>query len=99
ADQDTQRLFYVGQAGSGLNEEMIGQLQKLFVQIAVPTSPFVNKPPLKLRYTRPMLVVEVAYTEVTESGTLRQPSIKGLRTDVIATEVTWDEEIAECFSG
>ena len=29
-DEDTQRLFYVGQAGSGLNEEMIRQLQKLF---------------------------------------------------------------------
>ena len=46
-----------------------------------------------------MLVVEVAYTEVTEAGTLRQPSIKGLRTDVIATKVTWDEEIGGCFSG
>jgi ATP-dependent DNA ligase len=39
----------------------------------------------------------VAYTEVTETGTLRQPSIKGLRTDVIAGEVTWDEELAERF--
>jgi ATP-dependent DNA ligase len=46
-----------------------------------------------------MLVVEIAYTEVTEAGTLRQPSIKGLRTDVVANEVTWDEEIAERFSG
>ena len=98
ADEETQRLFYVGQAGSGLNEEMIRQLQKLFGQIAVPVSPFVNRPPLKLHFVRPMLVVECAYTEVTEAGTLRQPSIKGLRTDVIAGEVTWDEEIAACFS-
>ncbi|HVL27126.1 MAG TPA: non-homologous end-joining DNA ligase [Acidimicrobiales bacterium] len=98
ADEETQRLFYVGQAGSGLNEEMIRQLQKLFSQIAVPDSPFVNKPPLKLHYVRPMLVVEVAYTEVTEGGTLRQPSIKGLRADVIAGDVTWDEDIAACFA-
>lgn len=97
ADEQTQRLFYVGQAGSGLNEEMIRQLQKLFAQIAMPEPPFLNKPPLKLHYVRPMLVVEIAYTEVTEGGTLRQPSIKGLRTDVIASEVTWDEEIAACF--
>ena len=96
---ETQRLFYVGQAGSGLNEEMIRQLQKLFAQIAVPDPPFVNKPPLKLHFVRPLLVVEVAYTEVTEAGTLRQPSIKGLRTDVIASEVTWDDEIAACFAG
>jgi bifunctional non-homologous end joining protein LigD len=97
AEEGTQRLFYVGQAGSGLNEEMIRQLQKLFAQIAVPDPPFANKPPLKLHYVQPMLVVEVAYTEVTEAGTLRQPSIKGLRTDVIASEVTWDDEIAPCF--
>ncbi|MDQ3895784.1 MAG: non-homologous end-joining DNA ligase [Actinomycetota bacterium] len=97
ADEATQKLFYVGQAGSGLNEEMLRQLQKLFAQISVPSSPFVNKPPLKLRFVRPMLVVEVAYSEVTEGGTLRQPSIKGLRTDVVAGEVTWDDEIAPCF--
>jgi bifunctional non-homologous end joining protein LigD len=97
ADAETQRLFYVGQAGSGLNEEMIGQLRKLFAQIGVPASPFVNPPPLKLHFVRPMLVVEVAYTEVTDTGTLRQPSIKGLRTDVIAGEVTWDEEMAACL--
>jgi bifunctional non-homologous end joining protein LigD len=101
ADEDTQRLFYVGQAGSGLSEDMIRQLQKLFAQIAVPESPFVNRPPapLKLQYVQPLLVVEIAYSEVTEGGTLRQPSIKGIRTDVVATEVTWDEEIAACFSG
>jgi bifunctional non-homologous end joining protein LigD len=97
-DEAAQRLFYVGQAGSGLNEEMIRQLQKLFGQIGVPASPFVNPPPLKLHYVRPMLVVEIAYSEVTESGTLRQPSIKGFRTDVLAHEVTWDEEIAARFA-
>ncbi len=93
-----QRLFYVGQAGSGVNEEMIRQLTRLFAEIEVPSSSFVN--PLRgLHWVRPLLVVEVAYTEVTEAGTLRQPSIKGLRTDVIAGEVTWDEEIAGCFGG
>jgi bifunctional non-homologous end joining protein LigD len=91
------RLFYVGQAGSGLNEDMIRQLTRLFGQIQVPEPPFVNPPKLALRWVQPLLVVEIAYTEVTEAGTLRQPSIKGLRTDVIADEVTWDEEIAERF--
>jgi bifunctional non-homologous end joining protein LigD len=97
AEEGSQRLFYVGQAGSGLNDDMIRQLQKLFGQIGLAESPFVNPPPLKLHFVRPMLVVETAYTEVTETGTLRQPSIKGLRTDVIAGEVTWDDEIAACF--
>ncbi len=93
------RLLYVGQAGSGLNEEMIRQLTRLFAQIAVPSSPFANPPRLALNWVQPLLVVEVAYTEVTEAGTLRQPSVKGLRTDVIAAEVTWDSEIAPCFAG
>ena len=87
------RLFYVGQAGSGLSGEMIDQLESLFARIGTPEPPFVNRPPLRLGYVRPMLVVEVAYTEVTEAGTLRQPSIKGFRTDVLAGDVTWDDEI------
>ncbi len=102
------RLFYVGQAGSGLNEDMIRQLQRLFARISTPTSPFVNATPVsrsdraararpKLHYVQPMLVVEVAYSEVTEAGTVRQPSVKGLRTDVVATEVVWDDEFAACF--
>lgn len=94
-----QRLFYVGQAGSGLTGAMIGQLQRLFAQIEVPTSPFDQVPPLDLRFVRPLLAVEVAYTEVTESGTLRQPSIKGLRTDVVADEVVVDDELAARLDG
>ncbi|MDQ1367278.1 MAG: bifunctional non-ous end joining protein LigD [Acidimicrobiaceae bacterium] len=93
------RLFYVGQAGSGLNEEMIRQLSRLFAQIKAPESPFVNPPKLALDWVQPLLVVEIAYTEVTEAGTLRQPSIKGMRTDVIAGDVTWDDEIADRFLG
>ena len=99
AERRPPRLFYVGQAGSGLNEEMIRQLSRLFAQIKVPESPFTNPPRLALEWVQPLLVVEIAYTEVTEAGTLRQPSIKGIRTDVVASDVTWDDEIAERFSG
>ena len=94
-----QRLFYVGQAGSGLTEDMIRQLRRLFVQIATDASPFENAPPVRINYVRPLLVVDVAYTEVTDSGTLRQPALKGLRTDIVAEDVTWDTEIAPFFGG
>jgi bifunctional non-homologous end joining protein LigD len=87
------QLLYVGQAGSGLTEEMIDQLRRLFDQIEAPVSPFVYTPATPLRFVRPLLVVEVAYAEVTESGLLRQPSIKGLRTDVVADEVVADDEV------
>lgn len=91
------RLFYVGQAGSGLSEELIRQLTRLFAQIEAPAPPFVNPPRAALHWVRPLLVAEVAYTEVTEAGTLRQPSIKGLRTDVLAGDVVFDEELEACF--
>ena len=91
------RLFYVGQAGSGLNEDMIQRLTRLFTEIEVPTPPFANPPRAPLHWVRPMLVVEIAYTEVTEGGTLRQPSVKGLRTDVTAEEVAFDDELEACF--
>ena len=93
-----QRLFYVGQAGSGLSEETITRLSALFSQIATDTSPFANRPPMAVRYVEPRLVVEVQYTEVTEGGTLRQPSIKGLRTDVLPAEVVADDQIRDCFA-
>ncbi|MGH9164614.1 MAG: DNA ligase D, partial [Acidimicrobiales bacterium] len=84
-------LVYAGQAGSGLTEALIAQLMALFSRIATAGSPFAAGPvPRGLHFVEPLLVVEVAYTEITEAGTLRQPSIKGLRPDLVATEVTVD---------
>lgn len=93
------QLLYVGQAGSGLTEGMIAQLRRLFDQIPEATSPFAVPPPLPLTFVRPLLVVEVAYTEVTEDGLLRHPSVKGLRTDVVAGDVVVDEELAGVARG
>ncbi|MDP9453281.1 MAG: hypothetical protein M3P97_07835 [Actinomycetota bacterium] len=93
------RLRYLGQAGSGLTEATIAQLRRLFDQIEIPTSPFAEKPPVPLRFVRPLLVVEVAYSEVTGSGLLRQPSIKGLRTDVVAEEVVADADLVPASPG
>jgi bifunctional non-homologous end joining protein LigD len=92
-------LRYVGQAGSGLTEAMIAQLRRLFDQIAEVDSPFTTAPPLALHFVRPLLVVEVAYVEVTEDGLLRHPSIKGLRTDIVAAEVVVDDELTRAGGG
>lgn len=93
-----QRLLYVGQAGSGLNEDSIARLSRLFSEIASVSPPFANRPPMPVNYVEPKLVVEVQYTEVTEGGTLRQPSIKGLRSDVLPPDVVADDEIRACFA-
>jgi len=93
-----QRLLYVGQAGSGLTEDTIDDLRRLFSETATPRSPFHNRPPMPVNYVEPTLVVEVQYTEVTEAGTLRQPSIKGFRADLVPAEVVADEEIRGRFA-
>lgn len=93
------QLVYAGQAGSGLTEAMIAQLRRLFDQIAEEHSPFAAPPPLSLHFVRPLLVVEVAYSEVTDDGLLRHPSIKGLRTDIVAAEVVGGDEVVTADGG
>ncbi|HVE47135.1 MAG TPA: hypothetical protein VNA57_10375 [Acidimicrobiales bacterium] len=89
------RLIYAGQVGSGLTEDMIGALRDLFAKTAIASSPFATtRLPPGLSFVQPLLVVEVAYSEVTDMGTLRQPSFKGLRTDLDPMTVVADEEIA-----
>ena len=88
-------LRYAGQAGSGLNDFLLGQLGLAFEELATETAPFVNIPPAPpLHFVRPTMVVEVTFNEVTGGGVLRQPSIKGLRNDVDPATVGWSEELA-----
>lgn len=88
-------LHYAGQAGSGLNELLLGQLRTRFTELASDTGAFVDPPRQpRLHFVRPVLVVEVNYSEVTSAGVLRQPSIKGLRNDIDPATVTWTSELA-----
>jgi len=93
----TGRLHYVGLVGSGLSQDLIRQLIEVFRRTARDDSPFAEKLVGDLHYVEPLLVAEVAYNEITESGTLRQPSIHGFRTDVNAGEVTADEDLQAVF--
>lgn len=87
-------LRYVGQVGSGLSGDMLAELRRVFSRFASDRSPFLNTPrSLRLHFVQPVLVVEVAFHEVTSAGTLRQPSIKGFRADVVPAEVVWDPEL------
>jgi len=91
---DQGALVYVGQAGSGLTEDLIAELRALFDKTERPTSAFGQPVPAGIRFVEPLLVVEVAFSEVTESGTLRQPSLKGIRTDLVATDVVADADFS-----
>lgn len=81
-------LRWAGQVGSGLSGALLAQLQPVVERFAVPASPFLDAPRLPhVRWIQPLLVVEVAFREVTAAGTLRHPVLKGLRSDVPPVEV------------
>jgi bifunctional non-homologous end joining protein LigD len=87
----TGRLHYVGLVGSGLSGDTIRQLTQVFARTARDDSPFAERLIGKLHYVEPLLIAEVAYNEITEGGTLRQPSLQGFRTDLNPDEVLADE--------
>jgi bifunctional non-homologous end joining protein LigD len=87
------RLHYVGLVGSGLSQDLIRQLTEVFSRTARDSSPFAEKLVGDLHYVEPLLVAEVAYSEITEGGTLRQPSLQGFRTDLDANQVLADEDL------
>jgi len=89
----TGRLHYVGLVGSGLSQDLIRQLGAVFERTARGDSPFFETLSGELHFVEPLLVAEVAYNEVTESGTLRQPSLQGFRTDLNPDEVLADENL------
>ncbi len=87
-------LRYAGQVGSGLNAFLLGHLGAALADLASEASPFVSPPSVPaLHFVQPALVVEVMFNEVTSSGVLRQPSIKGLRSDVDPATVGWTDEM------
>lgn len=85
------QLCYVGQVNTGLTDEISRDLMHHLEPWRRPTSPFDKPVPRQhardAEWVRPELVAEVTYRSWTPDGRLRQPSWKGLRTDVDPTEV------------
>src|SRR5829696_3693723 len=76
---DEGALRYAGRVGTGYTEAELGRLGKLLEPLARDGSPFAGRqPPRQTRFVDPELVCMVEYNEVTQAGTLRQPSYKGL---------------------
>lgn len=90
------RLRFVGMAGSGLTQDWIRQLTTVAERLGTDGNPFAEDL-VGVHFLEPRLVVEVAYSQVTEGGTLRHPRIQGFRTDLDPAEVVADEELQEAF--
>ena len=85
------RLRYAGRVGSGFDDTELERFGSLMARLARAGSPFEPPPPPPVHrgahYVEPRLVVEVAFSEWTAGGTLRQPSYKGVRADIDPQEV------------
>ncbi len=95
-------LRYAGKVGTGFDTAELIRLMEIMKTIEQST-PTVKAPRAEVRgahWLKPKLVAEIAYTEMTNEGTLRHPSYLGLREDkkpeavVLETE-TPVEEAAE----
>ncbi|MGH2475794.1 MAG: non-homologous end-joining DNA ligase, partial [Candidatus Limnocylindrales bacterium] len=95
------RLHYAGRVGTGFTAAELARLEELLKPLARRTSPFAPDPPLpaqvekQAQFIEPRLVAEVAFSEWTHTGTIRQPSYKGLRHDKAPGEVVRETPIAD----
>ena len=89
------KLHYAGKVGTGFDEELLRSLTRRFATLKRPDAPFVTPPREKgVQWLRPTLVAEVAFTERTNEGILRQASFMGLRQDLPAKNVHEEKAVA-----
>jgi bifunctional non-homologous end joining protein LigD len=77
-------LVYVGHTGTGFSEREIGRLLARLRPLESAACPFATRPPTNGRphWTRPEIVVEVAFSEWTADGKMRHPKYLGPRDDI-----------------
>jgi bifunctional non-homologous end joining protein LigD len=77
-------LTYVGHAGTGFSGRELERLARALEPLETPTCPFAVRPRTNERphWTRPEVVVTVAFTEWTDDGVFRHPKYLGMRDDV-----------------
>jgi bifunctional non-homologous end joining protein LigD len=87
-------LDFVGRVGSGIGGKAAERLAELLTPLDRPTSPFRDQLPRMdvegSRWSEPQIVVEVRYLRRTEANRLRQPTYRGLRTDLSPADVRWE---------
>ncbi len=89
----TGALRYAGRVGTGFTRAELDRLHGLLDPLARPDPPFAEARALPSevrrwgRFVEPRLVAEVAFSEWTHTGTIRQPSYQGLRVDKAPGEV------------
>ena len=83
------RLKYFGMVGTGFSRKELEITLKELQKIVSRSSPFTGSitPKLKdISWTKPLVVCEVEYLELTDDGSLRDPSFKRFRPDIKPAE-------------
>jgi bifunctional non-homologous end joining protein LigD len=84
-------LAYSGRVGTGFTEQSLAELARKLAPLVVKEPTVANAPRgaevRGVRWVKPELVAEVAFTGFTSDGLLRHPTFQGLREDKPAAEV------------
>lgn len=83
------KLHYCGHVGTGFSDEALVKLQARLSKIERKKCPFINDVIANdiVHWVKPTLICEVEYQEITNNGTMRQPSFLGLRSDKATKDV------------
>ncbi|MCX8525737.1 DNA ligase D [Chryseobacterium formosus] len=77
------KLIYAGHTGTGFNKELINEIHNKLKKIVSKTSPFENVPKtnMPVTWTKPELVCEIKFSEITKDGIFRHPVFVVIRED------------------
>jgi len=91
---DDGALHYAGKVGTGYTRATLASLGKQLASLRRSTSPFSDAPSRREAtvWVKPVLVAQVRYNEMTDTGMLRQPAFLGLRDDKDARDVRLEAE-------
>jgi bifunctional non-homologous end joining protein LigD len=83
------RLVFTGGVGTGFDRDSLRDMYERLVRLERKTSPFADPPKTSepVHWVRPVVIVEVKFSEWTNDGKLRQPVFVGVRDDKSAREV------------
>jgi bifunctional non-homologous end joining protein LigD len=80
---DKGRLIHIGFSGGGFDDRILRSIHQKLQEIIQKESPFSTKvkADMGITWVEPVLVCEVAFSEWTDEGLMRQPVFLGLRDD------------------
>lgn len=86
-----------GHAGTGFSNDRLVELKKTMDKFESDITPFETDVPVngKTTWLKPVLLADIAYTEVTKDGILRHPVFLRLRDEKDVAEINDESEVAD----